>query len=72
LWRLIRWVRRPRQGSFEYPVGPGVVPVAYRVQWEAGRVAELDITIGRAPELAEAAQAGLLVLFPPLPDGWDW
>jgi hypothetical protein len=71
LRRLTRWFRRSWWGSFEYPVGPGVVPVAYRVHWAAGRVAELDITIGRVPELAGAAQAGLLALFPPDLDGLD-
>src|SRR5262249_46800319 len=71
LRRLTCWIRRPRRGSFTYPVGPGAVPVTYRVQWKAGRVVELEITLGRAPELAEAAQAGLSGLFPPEDSAFD-
>ncbi len=66
--RLIQWIRRPRRGNFEYAVGPGSVAIAYRVRWERGRVAELEIKLDLAPTLKEAVEK---LLNPPKPAGFE-
>jgi hypothetical protein len=68
-WRdgLVAWPRRLRLGRFRLPVGAASVPVAYCVRWEAGRVAEVELFLAIAPELAEAAEEELQALSPPLP-----
>src|SRR5262245_8541150 len=57
-----------RSGGFCYPVGCGSVLVGYRVQWQTGTVAELEITIGRVAELRETAAIALQELFGPDPN----
>lgn len=63
------FIRRSRQGRFRHPIGAGSVLIAYRTRWEAGRLAELEISIDLAPHLASVATA---MLTPPVSEGYEY
>ncbi len=66
---LTRWFHRARSGvqsgRFRYPIGTGVVRVEYRVRWRDWAVVELEVIVGTASELGDAARARLAELNPP-------
>lgn len=70
-WRIASFFHRPREGHFNYRIGSGSVPVIFHVQWQAGRLAELTITLGLAPKLAKAAEATLQAMLHPASDEFD-